>query len=677
MRRGEVSLLSPLSLDRSGRVIINMCGIFGIISRRGADEVAGILTRAGLSLAHRGPDDAGQILFRDEPRGLTIGLAHRRLAVLDPSPAGHQPMADRGTGNWIVYNGEVFNHRALRRELGGEVDLHSATDTEVVLQGYGRSGRNWKQALHGWRGMFAFGLWNKAEGALHLVRDRLGIKPLYYYEGEGFLVFGSEVRSLLASGLVPARLSRPAVESFLARGSVEDPLTIIEGVRAVLPGHRLVYNGGNDGARSRGERIKVEAYWEPRAVTERGTGSAQRDLIAEVQELTREAVDLWSVSDVPISLFLSGGIDSSAIASLLQQVGRREVRSFAVGFGEKEFDERAEAELVARRYGMQHTTVVLSEREVLEKLPAALRAIDQPSIDGPNTWLVAGATAAAGMKVALSGLGGDEGFLGYRFYRTLERDERIRSWLRTLPPVGRRLAGSVVESLTGSRGGTRLVELLRSGDLEQPTVRLRRELFSPGQRARLLGDWPVESGRHGANWAATGVNEAEEWMWRQLRNNLGADRLNQATILELRGYLANTLLRDTDVMSMAHGLEVRVPLLDHRLIERLLRIDGRTRLGATGQTPKWLLVAAAGDLPVEVTGRRKKGFELPFRHWLRGPLRPLVEEALNSVALGGVLRREVMAGIWQDFLDGRTTWSRVWALVVLSRWIADHPGVTI
>lgn len=651
-----------------------MCGIFGVVTTRGRGEVQEIVRRAVGSLAHRGPDDEGIELFADEERGLTIGFAHRRLAIIDLSAAGHQPMIDEATGNRIVYNGEIFNFQEVRQRMEESGTLfHSETDTEVVLKSFGRSGERWAEAIGPWRGMFAFGLWNRGSGTLSLVRDRLGIKPLYYHIGDDFLVFASEIRALLASGLVPRRLSRVAVESFLNQGSVEEPLTILADVYAVLPGHQLRYGGG---------RVESLPYWSPAP----GSGSMRTDgrqsldreeLAAEIRELTREAVRYWTVADVPLSLFLSGGIDSSALVALLRQAGIADVRSFSVNFPDTEYNEQSYAELVARQYGTEHTSVTLSESEALKRVPRAMLALDQPSIDGINTWIVAEATAAAGMKVALSGLGGDEVFLGYRFYQTLVRDEGLRRLAASMPEELRHLAGRAIR--LGSRGasGVKLGELLESDELGLHTVKLRRQLFSQRQRAQLLGRQPGGSAEQVEEARARQMLGA--WHDRQLAWCATTDPLNQASVLELGGYLANTLLRDTDVMSMAHGLEVRVPLLDHVLIERMLRIPGAIKLGKSleksqEEGSKWLLVRAAGDLPREITARRKKGFELPFRHWLSGALRPLAEDLLARSRAQGLLDPAEVESVWRSFLAGRTTWSRVWALIVLTHWIDANIG---
>lgn len=628
-----------------------MCGIFGLVTTRSAGEVESILGRGTGAMRHRGPDDEGLEIVRDEGRGLTVALGHRRLSILDLSPAGHQPMRDEATGNWIVYNGEVFNFRAVRADLKARgLTFRTQTDTEVLLKGFGQAGR---RAIEPWRGMFAFGFWQAGEGKLTLVRDRLGIKPLYYYRGRDFFLFGSEVRALLSTGLIPRRLSLAAVDSFLAYGSIQQPLTIIENLYAVLPGHLLEYQAG---------QIRSFPYWEIKTGEAEEKPPGDELLIEEIRALTLEAVRLRMVSDVPVSVFLSGGIDSSAVVSLMRQATNSEIRSFSVNFREREFNEQRYAEQIARRHQTDHTSVLLTEEEILAKLPEALRALDQPSIDGINTYIVSQATARAGMKVAISGLGGDEGFLGYGFFSSMTRDEKWRRRLNRLPSRLRAAAGGAIGVATSGARAGKLGSLLRGARLDEHSVKLYRQLFTEAQRRELLRE------------AATGESEGSRllaaWSSRQWENCREADAVNQASALELGGYMSNTLLRDTDTMSMAHSLEVRVPLIDHLLVERLLSLPGPTKL-REGR-PKWLLVEAAGDLPLEIVQRRKKGFELPFRIWLRGALRDRLEEALAAPELHEVVDPAAIRRVWRDFLAERTTWSRVWALFVLSQWLGFH-----
>ncbi len=625
-----------------------MCGIFGIITNRPRAEVAGPVTQASRALAHRGPDDEGIEFISGQQDGLTVAFAHRRLAILDLSPAGHQPMRDEATGNWITYNGEVFNFREARQRLENRgLTFHSESDTEVLLKGFGKLG---EAAITDWRGMFAFGFWEAQARQLTLVRDRLGIKPLYYFhDGETFL-FASEIRALLATGLVPRKLSPAALDSFLAFGSVQQPLTIIENVYAVLPGHTLTFKDG---------KIRSTPYWQLRADACPQPVNDERTLSAEIGELLREAVRLRLVSDVPVGVFLSGGIDSSAIVAMLHRAAEGRLKTFSVCFTEQEFSERAHAAQVAQAFETDHTEVLLTADDLLTRLPSALRAMDQPSVDGVNSYVVSEAAASAGLKVAVSGLGGDEVFAGYSLFRTIARDERRRAMIQSVPLGLRRAAAAAIQATTHGNRATKLGSLLRSEQLGEHAVMLHRQLFTGEQRRSLLKT-------DGSGAAAQDQARLAAWTQQRLANCAEGDLINQASALELGGYLGNTLLRDTDAMSMAHGLEVRVPLIDHRVIERLLDVPGQLKL-RDGE-PKWLLVEAAEKLPREIVARPKRGFELPFRHWLLGALRKQVETALCEPEFGGLLQASAVRSLWQDFTAGRVSWSRVWSLYVLGEW---------
>ncbi len=638
---GGVCPRPPISNYKS-----TVCGIFGIVTERPRAEILEAVKRATGALAHRGPDDEGIEFVSDERHGLNVCLAHRRLSILDLSPAGHQPMRDRETGSWITYNGEVFNFREIRRGLESRgLKFESDSDTEVLLKSYGRFGN---ESIAGWRGMFAFGLWDEGDRRLSLVRDRLGIKPLYYFQDERTFLFSSEIRALLSTGLVPRKLSEAALDSYLAFGSVQQPLTIIENVYAVLPGHWLSLKDW---------QIESAPYWQLQAGADSGALPDERAISEEIRELSLESVKLRLVSDVPVGVFLSGGIDSSAVVALIRRVTAGEIKSFSVCFKEQEFSEQSYAEQVARQYRTDHRSILLTEGEILSRLPAALRAMDQPSIDGINTYVVSESAARAGLKVAISGLGGDEVFAGYSFFRTIARDERLRAQVKHLPLRLRRAAAVAISTVAATHRADKLSALLAGGQLNEHSVRLHRQLFAGEQRRQLLG-------RQGLDY--DDQSTLDQWTARQFANCAGADPINQASALDLGGYLSNTLLRDTDAMSMAHGLEVRVPLIDHRLVERALQIPGRIKL-RQGH-PKWLLVEAAGDLPREIVYRPKRGFELPFKNWLQRALRPEVEEIFRSDRLADLLDSDSVWSVWRSFLEGRTTWSRAWSLYVLEKW---------
>ncbi|NOT63958.1 MAG: asparagine synthase, partial [Acidobacteria bacterium] len=434
-------------------------------------------------------------------------------------------------------------------------------------------------------------------------------------------------------------------------GSVQQPLSILENVYSVLPGQALTFADG---------QITAQNYWQLPTETENPfTDEAQ--ITEKLSELLLEATRLRLVSDVPVGLFLSGGIDSSALVSLMRRATTGTIKSFSVAFEQDEFNESVYAERIARQFHTEHQRVTVSESELLAKLPRALAALDQPTIDGFNTYLISEAVAANGLKVALSGAGGDEVFAGYQFFQNITQNERWRQRVKSVPASLRYAAAATVGAFSGSHRTQKLSALLRSQHLNDHSVQLQRRLFTREQQQRLFT----------ANGYAADLHQrdsAQLLTWEQLQQETGAtkDVINQASRLELHGYLSNTLLRDTDAMSMAHSLEVRVPLLDHHLVEFMLRVPGNLKVRA-GE-PKRLLVNAVGDLPREIVNRPKRGFELPFKHWLRHELRTEIEREFNETSLHRVIQLPALTAVWRDFLAEKLSWSRVWSLYVLSRW---------
>jgi asparagine synthase (glutamine-hydrolysing) len=627
-----------------------MCGIIGIVSDRPRAEIYEAITQGTKSLSHRGPDDEGIEFLTNDIDPITVAFGHRRLSILDLSPAGHQPMRDEGTSNWIIYNGEVFNFRAIRERLSQhQIPFRSDCDTEVILKGLSHNGI---EAVQDWRGMFALGLWESRDRRLTLIRDRLGIKPLYYYyDGHTFL-FASEVRALLNTGLVPRKLSRAAVESYLTYGSVQQPLTIIENVYAVLPGHWLTFEKGE---------IKTAPYWKLRADANAAPIKDEQEIVEAIRELLVESVRLRMVADVPVGAFLSGGIDSSAVVSLMRRATTGTIRTFSVYFNEREFSEQAYAEQVAQQFATEHHPVLITENELLAKLPKALAAMDQPSMDGINSYIVAEATAQSGLKVALSGLGGDEVFAGYHYFRTIARDEQLRKNVAKIPLAFRRAAASAINTFANSNRATKLTGLLQSSELDTHSLFLHRQLFTEAQRKQLL----TSNGYAASQWKRDWQLHAQ-WDQQRAQSCAGTDPVNQASCYDLSGYMSDTLLRDTDGMSMAHGLEVRVPLIDHRLVEYVSALPGSVKIRHS--TPKWLLVKAVGDLPDTIVNRPKRGFEFPFKQWLLGALRDEARETLSDAKLQNVLQTDAPKSLWADFEAGRVSWTRVWSLLVLGKY---------
>src|SRR5580698_2822387 len=629
-----------------------MCGIVGILARKTQIPPA-VLERATLSLAHRGPDDSGTVLLKEtQPEPLEIGLGHRRLAILDLSPLGHQPMQDPVTGNWIVFNGEIYNFRELRKELeSAGVEFKSHSDTEVILAAY----RVWGEScLTRLGGMFAFGLWDAPRKRLLLARDPMGIKPLYYHQSAQTFIFASEVRTLLGTGLVPRKTDPVGVLSYLAFGSVCEPWTIVEGVRAVPPGRMITVENG---------LVNCREYWSPlRSSSGASEVSGNGTAAAQLPAILRNAVLSQLVSDVPVGVFLSGGIDSSALVAVLSHNGVR-ANTFSLVFEEKEFDEGQYSREVARHFGTEHHEIAVSQQDTLAVLPDALCAMDQPTIDGVNTYLVSAKTRAAGVKVALTGLGADEMFAGYSNFRRVPKMEAFSKRFGRLPKFARQPLSASMALFAGKGDRSRkLAGLASDGHSLTHPYFLARMLFGAAESETLF---------------ATPIYHASQQSFeRILQESVTAseflDPVNRVSYLESHFYMRNTLLRDSDFMSMAHGLELRVPFLDRTLVEACFSTPGVEKL--RGNVAKgWLLASLGVELPSGIVNRPKRGFTLPFEQWLRGEMRPVVEEALLQSNWGRIsISPGSVREVWNRFVAGETSWSRPWSLFVLARWCEQN-----
>ncbi len=610
-----------------------MCGIAGIhdpSARR--DSLRDTVARMNQSIAHRGPDDDG-VYVADAG---TIALGNRRLSIIDLSVSGHQPLCNEDETLWIAYNGEIYNYEPLREELlarGHRFRSHS--DTEVIVHLYEEYGA---ACLDHLRGMFAFAIWDARIKRLFLARDRFGIKPLYYWHSGDQLVFASEVRALVASGSVPRETNPEALTRFLQTGSVPAPLTTLKNVFALPAGYYAVFENG---------ALSLHQYWDLDVLPNEETNAPA--VIARVRELLEESVRLHLVSDVPVGVFLSGGIDSSALVALASQQGNARLKTLSIAFEEAAYDESRYARLVAEKYGTEHVEYRVAARNFLESLPRIFAAMDQPTVDGVNTYFVAQAAQAAGLKVVLTGLGGDEIFWGYDHFREVARWNTPLRALEQMPAPARvatiALALAGVRALNQPRLAKAVYLRERGG-----AYWLIRGLFTPREIRALL----PQSGEYVA------------WDDGPRTNGRGfsPDRL---AYLETKFFLQNQLLKDTDFMSMAHSIEARVPFLDHALVEYVAQVPAALKLNS--HMPKPLLVRALGDLlPREIVYRPKQGFTFPFAKWIKHNSRELRE-----LTTARELNASAADEVWSRFLSGRAHWSRVWALVVLSRWLESAP----
>ena len=644
-----------------------MCGIAGIVGSSLPEDILAMVA----AMHHRGPDDSG--IYRDG--GVALGMT--RLAIIDTSAAGHQPMRSRDGLVFIVYNGETYNFRQERAILEARGHgFESRSDTEVVLRMYEAYGDEFLLRL---RGMFALAIYDTRRGEgkerLLLARDHLGIKPLLYCRTRGRFLFASEMKAMLASGLVAREVEPEALRLLLTFGSVTQPYTMVKGVKMLLPGYRLIVEGGAE---------RTERFWQL------GTGRRAQEiaglpypeLVSVVRADLEESVRLQMVSDVPLGAFLSGGVDSSLLVALMARNSNLRVKTFSVGFETEgaSIDETGDAEKTARFVGTDHTRVVVTGRQVRERIHHIAAALDQPSVDGVNSYFVSLA-ARQGVTVAISGTGGDELFAGYPWFITMvagaQRDfEHLwRSRIGMLAASFARLP--VFDRLAcHERVGGRLQAWRGRYGFVARYVRIY-QIFGAYGAAHVLSP-AMRSQAAAGREPALDAEEADEIQM--------AAPLERVTALCLRGYTQNQLLRDIDAVSMAHSLEVRVPFLDPLLADLALSLPREAKLGSltgvrnpetasyreTG-TKRILVDAGEGLLPPGLDRQPKRGFAMPFDAWLKGPLREVFDDALSGPAVRrrGFFDESVVNRLRKGGLAGAVGWPQPWLLMMTELWCRE------
>jgi asparagine synthase (glutamine-hydrolysing) len=621
-----------------------MCGINGIFHFETASLKPGCIERMNEVLSHRGPDAKG--IFSDQH----VELGHRRLSIIDTSESANQPMLSHDEKYVIVFNGEIYNYREVKKQLA-DYPYKTQGDTEVVLAAYIKYGA---ACVHLLNGIFAFAIWDKTKNELFISRDRLGIKPLYYFSDERVVVFSSSLRAILSTGFSSKRVSKTGLVDYLRYQTVHAPGTIIDDVMMLPAGHSMLVND-EDG-------VVIRKYWTPTQATRKSYDS-EAMVHAAVREQLTKSVEMQLVADVPFGAFLSGGIDSSLLVGLMSKVREQKVDTFSVVFKEAEFSEREYSRLIAKKFNTQHHEIELGVNDFKELIPAALHYMDHPSGDGPNTFVVSKKTREAGVKMALSGLGGDELFGGYPIFTQLPALRR-KKWLRSFAVYLRRPFAKVYHGTKGTVASAKISALLQLEEFEiediYPVYRqvlLDDEVFGLLKYSALPPNRVREISKELAGYKSAGQHLPE---------------LSKITLVEMATYMENVLLRDADQMSMANGLEVRVPFLDHELVELLLGIDDRFKRPVT---PKKLLVDSfSGLLPEAIYNRPKMGFVLPYEKWMKEDLREFCQQRLTELGNSEHFNAKNLQALWNRFLKGdrRVTWSRIWPLVVLSNWLKEN-----
>jgi asparagine synthase (glutamine-hydrolysing) len=614
-----------------------MCGITGIIGLD-SNHSKGVIQEMTDAMVHRGPDAKATYT-----EGIAA-LGHVRLSIIDLSNGANQPFFSEDKRYVMVFNGEIYNYEAVRASLNYNWKTHS--DTEVILAAYIQYGKDCLQHLNG---MFAFAIWDTQNQTLFMARDRMGIKPFYYTLNKGVFAFASEIRSLLKSGICSNTIESNSLYDYLNKIAVKTPNTILKGVYQLLPGHWAEFKS---------QTFTTEAYWKLAKPIEAGRAPKSFDEAKQqVKHLFDEAIKSRMVADVKVGAFLSGGIDSSAVVAAMAKNSKTPVETFSIIFDEKEFDESEYARMIAEKYKTKHTEITLKPEKLIEELPHFFKALDSPTVDGINTFLVSKLVKETGIKVVLTGLGGDELFAGYKNFKRW-KTYHANQWLINNPIS--KLGINVLKKVYNNRAVAKIKDLQdNSADGFEEFYNNSRSIFLKKELELLLGKNSQSQNKNWIDLNSKAVNDLPV--------------LSQYSVAEMSNYTLDVLIKDTDQMSMAWALEVREPFFDYHLIEYVLGVKDEYKL--SDKTPKYLLVEALGDwLPPEIVYRPKKGFSFPWDLWLRNELKTYCEDAIQQLAERGLFDKKHLINYWERFLnhDKTITWTHIWSFVVLEKWISEN-----
>ncbi len=612
-----------------------MCGINGIYGLKDEFRIKDILVHMNASIAHRGPDAQGVF-----SRG-GIGLGHRRLSIIDLTEGGRQPMLNASANLAMVFNGEIYNYKKLKA-LCKDYPFRTETDSEVILALYQKYGDACFEQLDG---MFAIAIWDDERKKLVLARDRMGKKPLYYSWVNDIFIFSSEIRGLLASNLFSPVLNAEGFNNYVQYQTVYSPATILKNVFMLETGSTMTISHGV---------TETKKFWSIDRAKEKYTLPGPYDkVIKQTRELFFQAVEKRLISDVSLGAFLSGGIDSSSVVAAMARVSGSTIKTFNVSFeDESAFSEKVFAEMVAKKFNTEHQTISLKSEDFLSEIQEGLNAMDHPSTDGLNTYVVSKYTKQAGITVALSGLGGDELFGGYPVFNQLKKWQKFRV-LGSIPfPIRRALLNAVAKRVSPNKVGrmAQIAEIRKWNWMDiYPVFRMvlsNREMEAAGLKPYFV----------------KGLERNE---------NVGYKLLSEISIAECKTYMENVLLRDADQMSMANALEIRVPFLDKDLVEFVLSLPDDFKPIVPG---KKLLIDAMGDLlPEEVWNRKKMGFTFPWKKWINRELKLFCSDHLDYLTQWKLLSNEYISQLKADLdLPENPNWIKVWNLVVLSNWMQKN-----
>ena len=622
-----------------------MCGIAGILNFSDQSIDQSVIQKMTDAISHRGPDADG---FFSENK---ISFGHRRLSIIDLSSAANQPFIDNSGRYIMTFNGEIYNYKQVKPLLP-DYNFKTSSDTEVMIAAYAK----WKEnCLQYFSGMFAFAIWDRQENELFIARDRFGVKPLYYFIDDNKFLFASEVRSILASGLVKSKINTTALLEYFTYQSFSYPYSPVKDIFQLEAASWMIIKN---------KKIEKKKYWNVSNSVLDFDFADEKRVHEKVKSLMLQSVERRLVSDVPVGAFLSGGIDSSSIVGLMAEAGNGKPNTFNISFEEKDFDESHYADVVAKKFNTNHTRILLKPTTFLDELQNAVAALDSPSGDGINTYVVSKAIRDKGIKVALSGVGGDELFAGYPLFDQFLQLQK-NAWLWKLPVRAKNFLANVFLKKQSTNKQDRLMQLLNLNSPEIENVYpVSRQILSPKLIASLTSLLPGNDNKF--------CTAVQQELINQQENIKRLPLLSQVSVAEYLGYTQHTLLKDTDQMSMASSLEVREPFFDPDLAQFVLSVPDKLK---KGNYPKKLLIESLKPLlPAEITARKKHGFLFPWELWLKNELYLFCETSIKNISQRDFINGENLNRYWKKFLDGdkNVRWSEIWLFVVLENWMEKN-----
>ena len=619
-----------------------MCGINGIYNHKSLKDVENKVKLMNSLTKHRGPDYSN--IYLDS----SVCIGHNRLSIIDLDSKSNQPFISADENLVLSYNGEIYNFLELKKELSKSYDFKTKSDTEVIIAAYSLWGI---EMVYKFNGMFSFALWDKSKEELFLCRDRFGIKPLYYIEVNQSIIFSSSIKALKSFSHEELKIKEDDLLDFLQYGTVHQPNTILDKVKSVPRGSFLM--AGN-------QETKIFEYWN--LFESNNSNKITSEPLKTVNKLLLESVEKRLISDVPYGIFLSGGIDSSILVAAASKVSTQKVNTFSIVFKEKGFDERKFSRQIASKYKTNHLELELNPEEILQQIEEPFKFMDHPSVDGINTFFISKQVHNQGFKMALSGAGSDELFAGYPVFKEVFELEN-KKWLYSFPPQLRNIFGKLLQLRNQSLKSHKIAEILNLKLLELPYFYpIFRKIFANNTIYKLCDIKNISTENYPFNWAFNNLDT----------NNIGANYslISKISALEIETYLQNVLLRDADQMGMANSLEIRVPFLDHNLVEYVLSLPNELKYPIY---PKKLLIdSTKGWIPDEIIHRKKMGFVLPWEKWMKNELSSFCEESLLNLEDFSIFNMSQVNLLWKDFVKGNPyiNWLQIWSLVVLGKWTA-------